>query len=95
MRSSDGAVCRTMVRRYFEYLDRHGSLVKQLCDSSVKALVVFGDHEEVGLTDEERAGLEACPHTTLVTIPGATHLLLLEEPAKTVDLILSALEPRA
>ena len=61
MQRNDPQVCRALVREYFEYLDRHGSLVSRLCDSGVRAWVAFGDGKgEVGLTDEERRGLESC-----------------------------------
>ena len=46
------------MRAYYEYLDRHGSLVSRLCESGAKAWVAFGDDDEIGLTDEERHGLE-------------------------------------
>lgn len=49
MKNNDPRFCRWIVRRYFEYLDRHGSLVSRLCEAGVRAWVVFGDHDEVGL----------------------------------------------
>jgi pimeloyl-ACP methyl ester carboxylesterase len=88
MKNNDPRVCRRMVRRYFEYLDRHGSLVSRLCGSGVKAWVVFGDRDEVGLTDEERRGLEACPTVTLLTTPDASHMIFTDQPGWTADLIL-------
>jgi pimeloyl-ACP methyl ester carboxylesterase len=88
MKTSDPRVCRRQVRVYFEYLDRHGSLVSRLCDSGVKAWVVRGDRDEVGLTDEERRGLEACPNVTLVTVPDAAHFVMTDQPARTAELIL-------
>jgi hypothetical protein len=36
MKKNDPGFCRRKVGRYFEYLDRHGSLVPRLCDSGVK-----------------------------------------------------------
>ena len=62
--------------RYFEYLDRRGSLVSRLCRSGVRSWVAFGEHDEVGLTDEERRGLEACPSVTMATIPDSGHMML-------------------
>lgn len=32
LKNNDPGVCRQIVRRYFEYLDRRGSLVSRLCD---------------------------------------------------------------
>ena len=37
MQKADPRFCRAMVRRYFEYLDRHGSLVARLRDSGARA----------------------------------------------------------
>ena len=85
--NNDPRFCRASVRSYYEYLDRHGSLVARLCDSGVKAVVAFGDDDEIGLTDEERRGLEASPNVSLVTITGATHFMVVEQPALIAELI--------
>src|SRR3954447_954466 len=85
--NNDARFCRALVRRYYEYLDRHGSLVARLCDSRVKAVVAFGDNDEIGLTDEERRGLEACSTVSLVTISDATHFMVVEQPAQIAKLI--------
>jgi len=70
-----------MVRRYFEYLERSAPLVQRLCDTGVPTWVLFGDHDEVGLTTEERGDLQACPHVALDTLAGATHMLSLRSPS--------------
>lgn len=95
--ANDARFCRRMVRRYFEYLDRHGSLVPRLCASGVKAVVAFGDNDEVGLTGHERSGLEACPDVALVTIPDATHFMIVEQPGWIAERIveLAGVEARA
>jgi pimeloyl-ACP methyl ester carboxylesterase len=85
--NNDPRFCRALVRNYFKYLDRHGSLVPRLCDSSVKAVVAFGDDDEIGLTDEERRGLEASADVSLVTITEATHFMVVEQPAQIAKLI--------
>jgi pimeloyl-ACP methyl ester carboxylesterase len=85
--NNDPRFCRALVRKYFEYLDRHGSLVPRLCGSGVKAMVAFGDNDEIGLTDEERRGLEASPDVRLVTITEATHFMVVEQPAQIAKLI--------
>jgi pimeloyl-ACP methyl ester carboxylesterase len=91
MRGNDPRVCRALVRHYLEYLDRHGSLVSRLCDSGVSAWVAFGDGKgEVGLTAEERRGLERCPNVELVTIRGSGHLALNDNPGSVARLILDA-----
>ena len=81
--------CRKATRPYFEYLDRYGSLVPRLCESGVKAWVVFGSDDEIGLKDEERRGLEACPGVTMATVEG-THMFLVEQPAQTAAVIAQA-----
>jgi pimeloyl-ACP methyl ester carboxylesterase len=88
MKKSDPRFCRRFVRSYFEYLDQHGSLVQRLCDSGVRALVVFCDRSKVGLTDEERSRLEACLNVTLVDVPDSGHMVMTDQPARTAELIL-------
>jgi pimeloyl-ACP methyl ester carboxylesterase len=91
MLRTDMKVARPMIRKYFDHLDRHGSLVARLAGSGVPAWVVYGEHDEIGLTDAERAGLEAAENVTLVTVPGATHMLMTDQPEKTADIVLDAL----
>jgi pimeloyl-ACP methyl ester carboxylesterase len=95
MANNDPRFCRKGVRTYYEYLDAHGSLVPRLCLSGVKSYVVFGDNDEIGLTDEERRGLEACVDVTLVTVADATHGLIVEQPARIAELILELVEQNA
>jgi pimeloyl-ACP methyl ester carboxylesterase len=85
--NNDARFCRALVRDYYRYLDRHGSLVSRLCESGVKAVVAFGDDDQIGLTDEERRGLEACSNVSLVTITGATHFMVVEQPTQIAELI--------
>jgi pimeloyl-ACP methyl ester carboxylesterase len=94
MANNDPRFCRRGVRAYYEYLDAHGSLVPRLCHSGVKSYVVFGDNDEIGLTDEERGGLEACADVTLVTVADATHGLIIEQPARIAELILELVETK-
>jgi pimeloyl-ACP methyl ester carboxylesterase len=85
--NNDPRFCRSVVRSYYEYLDRHGSLATRLCESGVNAVVAFGDDDEIGLTDAERSTLEASPNVRLVTITEATHFMVVEQPAQIADLI--------
>jgi pimeloyl-ACP methyl ester carboxylesterase len=94
MTNNDPRFCRRGVHSYYEYLDAHGSLVPRLCQSGVKALVVFGDNDEIGLTNDERSGLEACADVTLVTVADATHALIIEQPARIAELILELVEKK-
>jgi pimeloyl-ACP methyl ester carboxylesterase len=54
----------------------------------VRAIVVFGDRSKVGLTDEERSGLEACATVNLVDVSDSGHMLMIDQPARTAELIL-------
>ena len=94
MANNDPRFCRRGVRTYFEYLDAHGSLVPRLCQSGVKSYVVFGDNDEIGLTDEERSALENCTDVTLITVANATHGLIIEQPARIAELILELIEKK-
>jgi pimeloyl-ACP methyl ester carboxylesterase len=94
--NNDVAFCRPSVRDYLEYLDRHGSLVPRLCDSGARVWIALGDAKgEVGLTDDERQGLEACPNVELITIPGSGHFALNDNPAVVTGLILEAVQALA
>jgi pimeloyl-ACP methyl ester carboxylesterase len=74
-------------RAYIRYLDRHGSVVARLCGSGAKALVVFGEHDDVKLAEQERRGLERCPRVVLRTLPGAGHMVPMERPPMVAELI--------
>jgi hypothetical protein len=43
------------------------------------------------LTDEERRTLEACPRTSLITIPGTCYFLPDEEPQRVAEIIAEAI----
>jgi pimeloyl-ACP methyl ester carboxylesterase len=90
MSGNDPATCRRIVRRNYEYLDRYPSLVPRLCETAVPAWVVRGDHDEIGLTDGERRGLQACPHVRMVTVPDAGHAVLVEQPARVAEVVVEA-----
>jgi pimeloyl-ACP methyl ester carboxylesterase len=90
MAANDPATCRRIVRRYYEYLDRYPSLVPRLCEAAVPVWVVRGDHDEIGLTDGERRGLEACPHVRMVTVPDAGHAVLVEQPARVAEVVMDS-----
>jgi pimeloyl-ACP methyl ester carboxylesterase len=46
------------------------------------------DRSKIGLTDEERRGLEACPNVTLVDVADSGHMVMMDQPARTAELIL-------
>jgi pimeloyl-ACP methyl ester carboxylesterase len=95
MKQASARFCRDQVHVYFEYLDRHGALVPRLCGSGAKALVLFGDRSDVGLSDEEQRGLEACPDVTFVRVSDSGHFIASDRPARTAELLLDFLGPRA
>lgn len=90
IRKNDPRFVRRAIRRYFEYLDRHGSVAQRLCDSGETSWVVFGGRGDVGLRDDERSLLTACPRVTLLVVPDAGHLTLNEKPARIAEIILDA-----
>ncbi len=90
MKKTDPRFLRRQSRLYVEYLHRHDSLVARLRDSGARAWVAFGEHDDIGLTDQERRELEACPRVTLVTIPDAGHLTINEKPGSIAELIIEA-----
>jgi pimeloyl-ACP methyl ester carboxylesterase len=91
LQNNDPRFVRRQTRLYLEYLDRHGSLARRLCASGVRAWVVFGDGDDVGLKDSERQELESCPTVILVTIPDAGHFTLNQKPARVAEVVLQAL----
>jgi len=91
LQNNDPRFVRRQTRLYLEYLDRHGSLAPRLCASDVPAWVVFGENDDIGLQDSERQELEACPTVTLITIPGAGHFTLNQEPAQVAEVVVQAL----
>jgi pimeloyl-ACP methyl ester carboxylesterase len=90
LQKNDPRFLRRQTRAYLEYLDRHGSLARRLCDSGVRAWVVFGEDDDIGLTDEERDVLEKCPSVTLVTIADAGHFALNQKPGEIAEILLTA-----
>lgn len=91
MHKNDARVIRRLVRAYLKYLDRQGSLAPRLCDSGAPTWVAFGDHGDVGLTDDERAVLEGCASVTMVEVAAAGHMTLNEQPGQVADIILQVL----
>lgn len=81
---------RQMMRRYFDHLDRYGSLVARLAQSGAPSWVVRGDQDEIGLTADEAAALEAAPSIRTVSISGARHFSMTDQPSAVASAILSA-----
>ena len=85
---------RDAVRACVEYLDYiavNRDFAAELSRSGNPAWVVHAEKGDGGLTDAERATLEAASNVTLVTIPGSVFLLPDEAPHETATAIVSAL----
>lgn len=87
MQKFDPVITRKIARHYFANLAHHGSLVERLCDSGVPAWVVRGDEDEIGLSDEDRQQLEACPTVQMVLVADARHFAMVDQPQAIVDVV--------
>jgi hypothetical protein len=76
---------------YLDYIAESRNFAAQLAASGNLVWVVHAEKGDGGLTDPERATLQAAPNVTLVTIPGSVFLLPDEAPQKTAAVIASAL----
>jgi hypothetical protein len=76
---------------YLDYIAEDRNFAAELAASANPAWVVHAEKGEGGLTDVERATLQAAPNVTLVTIPGSVFLLPDEAPQKISAVIASAL----
>lgn len=90
LRRSDPHDVRRAAHLYLRYLDEHGTLAPRLCSAAVPTWVVYGEHDDAGITDEERRTLEQCG-ASVVTIPGAGHFTLNQEPHAVAELVATAL----
>ena len=76
---------------YLDYIAADRDFAAQLAASGSPVWVVHAEKGDGGLTDAERATLQAAPNVTLVTIPGAVFLLPDEAPQQTAAVIATAL----
>ena len=76
---------------YLDYIDAHRDYALELASSPHPVWVVHAEKGDGGLTDAERATLQAAPNVTLVTIPGSVFLLPDEAPQRTAEAIVDAL----
>jgi pimeloyl-ACP methyl ester carboxylesterase len=84
-----GDSVRTSIE-YLDYIAADRDFAAQLAASGIPVWVVHAEKGDGGLTDAERATLEAAPNVTLVTIPGAVFLLPDEVPEQTAAVIATA-----
>jgi pimeloyl-ACP methyl ester carboxylesterase len=92
LKNNDPRFVRAHTRAYLAYLDRHGSLAKRFCDTGVRAWVVFGENDDIGLTPVERELLTGAPNVTLVEIADTGHFALNTKPDQIADIVLQAVE---
>jgi pimeloyl-ACP methyl ester carboxylesterase len=92
MRKTDPRAMRRLIIRYFEHLDEPGSLAERLAASGAPAWVVRGEEDEIGLTVEEAATLDAAPNVRVVAIEGARHFSMTDRPAAVSRTILDAVK---
>ena len=76
---------------YLDYIAADRDYAAQLAASGSAVWVVHAEKGDGGLTDAERATLDAAANVTLVTIPGAVFLLPDEAPEQTAAVIATAL----
>lgn len=95
LKKNDPRFLRRQTHLYLEYLDRHGSLAPRFADSGVPAWVVYGESDDVGITDDERDVLEASPHVSIVRISDAGHFTLNQQPGEIAKLVLDAVTSMA
>jgi pimeloyl-ACP methyl ester carboxylesterase len=78
---------------YLDYIAADRNYAAELAASGSPAWVVHAEENgDGGLTNAERATLEAAPNVTLVTIPGAVFLIPDEAPQRTAAVIAEALK---
>lgn len=76
---------------YLDYLAADRSYAEELAACGSPVWVVHAEKGDGGLTEAERATLEAADNVTLVTIPGSVFLLPDEAPERTAAVIAAAL----
>lgn len=91
LRNNDPRFLRRQTRGYLAYLDRYGSLASRLGDAGVRTRVVFGERDDVGLTEDEREVLAEYSDMKIVEIPGVGHFTLNQDPGRIAELILDAI----
>jgi pimeloyl-ACP methyl ester carboxylesterase len=78
---------------YLDYIAADRNFAAELAASGSPVWVVHAEEKgDGGLTDAERATLEAAPNVTLVTIPGAVFLIPDVAPQRTAEVIADALK---
>jgi pimeloyl-ACP methyl ester carboxylesterase len=95
LKKNDPRFVRAQTGSYLAYLDRHGSLAKRFCDAGVRAWVVFGEKDDIGLAPAERELLITAPNVTLVEIADTGHFALNHRPDEIATIVLEAVKAGA
>jgi pimeloyl-ACP methyl ester carboxylesterase len=76
---------------YLDYIAEDRDFAAELAASGNPVWVVHAEKGDGGLTDTERATLQAAANVTLVTVPGTVFFLPDEAPQQTAEVIATAL----
>ncbi|MCU1355486.1 MAG: hypothetical protein JWM89_904 [Acidimicrobiales bacterium] len=82
---------RRGLQAYLRWLRRDDDPARRLCEAATPAWVLHAEKGDGGLTQHERAVLEACRGVRVVTVPGQVFLLPNEVPERIADVIVQAL----
>ncbi len=89
---NDTRELRRPLQAYLRWLHRDDDPARRLCEAGARAWVVHAEKGgDGGLTQHERAVLEACPRVRVVTVPGQVFFLPNEVPELLADVIVQAL----
>lgn len=78
---------RRGLEAYLRWLNRDDDPARRLCEAGTPTWVVHAEKGDGGLTEHERALLEACASVQIVTVPGHVFLLPNDVPARIADVI--------
>jgi pimeloyl-ACP methyl ester carboxylesterase len=79
------------LRLYVDYLYQQKRPAELLCETGVRTWTAHSaEKSDGGLTDAERATLEACATTKVITIPGASFFIPFERSAACAEIIAEA-----
>ena len=82
---------RASLQAYLRWLQDDDDRARRLCEAGLPTWVVHAEKGDGGLTQRERATLEACPNAHVVTIPGSVFFLPNEVPERIAAVIVEAL----
>src|SRR4051812_40865183 len=88
---NDAGNLRRVLREYLRWLNRDDDPAARLCAVRSPTWVLHAEKGDGGLTQHERAVLEACPHVQVMTLPGQVFFLPNEAPERVADVIAAAL----